>query len=277
MELNEMEFKNKISALRTERGLNVTQLAAAFNKSEAAVRAWETGRSKPDTDIIISLSRYFDVSADYLLGIDAFRNKAHVSSVNNATNEIQVQLAFLDKTQLEIVKDMIKAVTHAFILFSGEKYTEGSYIKFLESFNLFFSLCRKFDTIKQRHDRVAFDSEDEKRLEEIDRNNDYNDVIIDNCSFIDNCVKEISRALSTLRLSVFKDIEEHKRHYNPDETIDSLLEYVEKKCSGADNKGENADKYGYYRFFLENLRSEIYYMGLKPQRKDTPPSDEGDE
>ena len=63
-----MGFKDVIKILRQEKGLSQAQLAVAFNKSESAIRTWETGRNKPDADTLILLARYFDCSIDYLLG-----------------------------------------------------------------------------------------------------------------------------------------------------------------------------------------------------------------
>jgi|GEM_PF-2832106 Predicted transcriptional regulators len=64
-----MEFKDRIRDLRTERGMTQTQLAAVLNKSDSAVRMWETGRSKPDADTAIKLSKMFNCSMDYLFGL----------------------------------------------------------------------------------------------------------------------------------------------------------------------------------------------------------------
>jgi transcriptional regulator with XRE-family HTH domain len=74
-----MEFKDIIRQLRNERSMNTTQLATKFEKTEAAIRAWESGRSKPDADTLIKLGEYFECSTDFLLGLSAYRNAAHHS------------------------------------------------------------------------------------------------------------------------------------------------------------------------------------------------------
>jgi len=71
-----MDFKHIIRKLRNEKGLNTTQLAGQFEKTEAAIRAWESGRAKPDADTLIKLSEYFECSTDYLLGLTEYRNSA---------------------------------------------------------------------------------------------------------------------------------------------------------------------------------------------------------
>lgn len=64
-----MEFKDRLKLLRESKKVSVSQLAEKFGKSDSAVRMWELGRSKPDADTLILLSKYFDCSSDYLLGI----------------------------------------------------------------------------------------------------------------------------------------------------------------------------------------------------------------
>ena len=69
-----MEFKDRIRELRTSADLSTTKLANAFGKSEAAVRAWETGRTKPDADTLIRIAKHFSCPVDYLLGLTDVTN-----------------------------------------------------------------------------------------------------------------------------------------------------------------------------------------------------------
>jgi len=69
-----MEFKERLKQLRTERDIPVTQLAAKLEKTEGAIRMWETGKSKPDIDSLAQLAQIFDCTTDYLLGLSDFKN-----------------------------------------------------------------------------------------------------------------------------------------------------------------------------------------------------------
>ena len=69
-----MEFKERLKQLRTERDIPVTQLAAKLEKTEGAIRMWETGKSKPDIDSLAQLASIFDCTTDYLLGLANFKN-----------------------------------------------------------------------------------------------------------------------------------------------------------------------------------------------------------
>ena len=77
-----MDFSERIRELRAETGLSYTQFASKFDKSEGAIRAWETGRSKPDADTLIKLSDYFKVPTDYLLGLTDARRPENTVLVN---------------------------------------------------------------------------------------------------------------------------------------------------------------------------------------------------
>lgn len=83
-----MEFKDRIKKLRLEYDLSYTQLASRYGKSEAAVRSWETGRTKPDADTLIKLSEYFDCSIDYLLGLSDIENPEHAKQLEIENEKI---------------------------------------------------------------------------------------------------------------------------------------------------------------------------------------------
>lgn len=58
----------RIKELRTENGLTQQELAKILNVSSMSISFYENEQRKPDSEFIIACSRFFDVSADYLLG-----------------------------------------------------------------------------------------------------------------------------------------------------------------------------------------------------------------
>lgn len=58
-----------IKELRKERNLTQSQLAEMLWTSQDTVSLWERGKSLPDLTMIIKLTKIFNVSADYLLGL----------------------------------------------------------------------------------------------------------------------------------------------------------------------------------------------------------------
>lgn len=60
----------KIKELRKEAGYTQKQLAKMLNKSETGFASWEQGLSEPSVNDLRLLCKIFDVSADYLLGLE---------------------------------------------------------------------------------------------------------------------------------------------------------------------------------------------------------------
>lgn len=55
--------------LRIERAIGQNRLARDLSLSNASISYWETGKQEPTASAIFKLAQYFDVSADYLLGL----------------------------------------------------------------------------------------------------------------------------------------------------------------------------------------------------------------
>ncbi len=64
------DFPNRLKDLRNKMGLTQAELAKKLSLTRASVNAWEMGLSAPSTPFIVELSRLFNVSTDYLLGLD---------------------------------------------------------------------------------------------------------------------------------------------------------------------------------------------------------------
>ena len=58
-----------IKALREQFGLSQSALAKKLGVTRSAVNAWEMGLSVPTAQYIVELSRLFQVSSDFLLGL----------------------------------------------------------------------------------------------------------------------------------------------------------------------------------------------------------------
>ncbi len=62
-----MDFAQKLTNLRIQRGYSQEKLAEKLYVSRQAVSKWEVGTTLPETEKIIAISNFFDVSIDYLL------------------------------------------------------------------------------------------------------------------------------------------------------------------------------------------------------------------
>ncbi len=60
----------RIKELRADRGISQRELGKAIGVSQKAVDYWERGVNEPKASYITLLANYFEVSADYLLGLE---------------------------------------------------------------------------------------------------------------------------------------------------------------------------------------------------------------
>ena len=64
---------NRVRELLCEKGLRQEDLAAAINVSQQTISRIENGMNSIPADILIHLSKYFRVSADYILKLSDAR------------------------------------------------------------------------------------------------------------------------------------------------------------------------------------------------------------
>lgn len=65
-----MNFSEKLYTLRKSKGLSQEQLALELNVSRQAVSKWEARYAVPETEKLLAISKFFDVSMDYLMKDD---------------------------------------------------------------------------------------------------------------------------------------------------------------------------------------------------------------
>jgi transcriptional regulator with XRE-family HTH domain len=67
-----MQFAKMLRELRLEHNLTQEQLASQFNKTNSAVRMWETRGTEPDFETLCQLAQFFDVTVGQLLGVEDY-------------------------------------------------------------------------------------------------------------------------------------------------------------------------------------------------------------
>ena len=65
-----MEFKERLKELRIENKLTQTQLAEKLLTTDDSIYSWEKGRSQPSIEMLKKICLVFDVSADYIIGLE---------------------------------------------------------------------------------------------------------------------------------------------------------------------------------------------------------------
>lgn len=63
-------FGQKIRDLRHEKGLTQTELANLFHIDKSTIAKYETDKIEPKLTTIIEFARFFNVTTDYLLGLE---------------------------------------------------------------------------------------------------------------------------------------------------------------------------------------------------------------
>lgn len=70
MEKELFSLAEKIKLLRERSGLTQADVARILGLTRSGVNAWEMGLSVPSTQYIVELAKQFNVSSDYLLGLE---------------------------------------------------------------------------------------------------------------------------------------------------------------------------------------------------------------
>ena len=63
-------FGEKIRELRREKKLTQKELAQILDNAQSAITYWEANKQEPTISALKKLCLFFDVSADYLLGLE---------------------------------------------------------------------------------------------------------------------------------------------------------------------------------------------------------------
>ena len=64
------EFGEKLKELRIEKGLTQKQLAEQIGSVQSSIFYWETNQSEPTISALKKLCQFFNVTSDYLLGLE---------------------------------------------------------------------------------------------------------------------------------------------------------------------------------------------------------------
>ena len=63
-------FQERLRELRKLKNLSQKQLAEILKTNNSSICDWECGRSQPDLQTLAEIAKYFDISSDYLLGLE---------------------------------------------------------------------------------------------------------------------------------------------------------------------------------------------------------------
>ncbi len=100
-----MTIGQKIAYLREKQRLSQPQLAKALNVATSTIGMWETGKRGLKDETIILIANYFNVSADYLLGIDIKNSYKSNEIIANITDDVTEEELQDILTYIEFIKN----------------------------------------------------------------------------------------------------------------------------------------------------------------------------
>lgn len=86
-------FGERLEELLKEKGITKYKLAQATGISKSILSDYCKGKVQPTADIIIVMARYFDVTSDYLLGIEDESGRK-VNNIYNSFNGVNSNIKF---------------------------------------------------------------------------------------------------------------------------------------------------------------------------------------
>jgi transcriptional regulator with XRE-family HTH domain len=69
-----VDFGNRLKILRLKANMTQAQLAQKLGLTKSVISAYETGLRLPSYDILVHIARIYNVSTDYLLGVENTHN-----------------------------------------------------------------------------------------------------------------------------------------------------------------------------------------------------------
>lgn len=100
-----MNLSNKIYEMRKAQGLSQEQLAEKLGVSRQSVSKWESGESMPELERLVEISKFFNISTDYLLK-------------ESEVDELTIRTGMLEKQQQTLLSETKKAQRRHYRLLS---------------------------------------------------------------------------------------------------------------------------------------------------------------
>ena len=90
-----VDFGNVLKTLRSKENMTQAQLAQKLGLTKSVISAYETGLRMPSYDVLIHIAKIYNVSTDYLLGLD---------------HKHEIDLSGLSQDEIDALLNLIKAM-----------------------------------------------------------------------------------------------------------------------------------------------------------------------
>lgn len=99
---------NRIKQLRLEKDILQSELANVLKVRQNTVSNWETGRNEPDQQALLAMSKYFDVSIDYILGNSDLKKEPTQDELDSLTDLQKEIIALMGNMSQESQAELLK-------------------------------------------------------------------------------------------------------------------------------------------------------------------------
>lgn len=99
----------RLKELRQEKGLNQKELALEIETTQRNISNWENGNSEPDIQMILKMSKFFEVTVDYFLN-------------NQDELNINANNAFLENSLITAIKNLSNNKKRALLILLQDYY-----------------------------------------------------------------------------------------------------------------------------------------------------------
>ena len=93
-------FAKRLKAIRKARNLKTLDVAEAVGATRASICMYEEGKRAPNFDILVSISKYLEVTTDWLLGISEVEGTSAKDFGGYAMVEHSAELALKEIRQI---------------------------------------------------------------------------------------------------------------------------------------------------------------------------------
>ena len=90
-----IDFGNKLKTLRLKESMTQEQLAKKLCLTKSVISAYETGLRLPSYDVLIRIAKIYNVSTDYLLGLE---------------HKNDIDLSGLSQEEIDAIQNLIRAM-----------------------------------------------------------------------------------------------------------------------------------------------------------------------
>jgi len=116
-----MDFSNRLKHLRQKYKLTQGELAAVIGLKSTAISNYESKRNEPSFDKLLSLSDYFNVSCDYMLGVTDNMVRFGTENPDNDTTDFFLLYKQLNRYNMNEITNYAK-----YLIYKQEKSAENS-------------------------------------------------------------------------------------------------------------------------------------------------------